>query len=219
MGPYVREVGSRAVSRARLEAFSDGVIAVAITLLALDLAVPGPGPGHSPLLTQLGDHWPSFVAYLISFFTIGIIWVNHHARIADVAIVNRTLLFLNLILLLFVVAIPFATSTMAEYLTAGGQDARVSMVIYAGVFEGMGLAFAAIFEWTLKGGRLHHPIPVELQRRLRVRFSIGAVIYVAAIILAFVNPLVSLTVIGAVAVYYIFEQTPRELRRAPHRQQ
>ena len=206
------------MSRARLEAFSDGVMAVAITLLALDLAVPGPGHGSS-LLTQLGERWPSFVAYLISFFTVGIIWVNHHARIADVAIVDRTLLFLNLILLLFVVAIPFATSTMAEYLTAGGQDARVSMVLYAGVFQGMGLAFALIFEWTLKEGRLHHPIPVEMQRRLRVRFSIGAVVYVAAIIIAFFNPLVSLIIIGVVAVYYIFEQTPRELRhthRTPH---
>src|SRR5215472_14892102 len=60
----------------RLEAFSDGVFAVAITLLALHLAVPG--PGHGPLARQLVGHWPSFTAYVISFLTIGIIWVNHH---------------------------------------------------------------------------------------------------------------------------------------------
>lgn len=202
------------MSRGRLEAFSDGVIAVAITLLALDLAVPG--PGHGPLLTQLGDRWPQLVAYVISFLSIGIIWVNHHQRILDVKVVTRTLLFLNLFLLLWVVAIPFATATMAEYLTAGGQDARVSMLIYAAVMEGMGLAFAIIFEWTLHEGRLHHPVPTELQRILRVRFSIGALIYVAAIIVAFFSPLVSLAIIGAVAVYYVFDPTPRTLRPDHH---
>jgi TMEM175 potassium channel family protein len=202
------------VSRGRLEAFSDGVIAVAITLLALDLAVPG--PGHGPLLTQLGDRWPELVAYIISFLSIGIIWVNHHQRILDVKVVTRTLLFLNLFLLLWVVAIPFATATMAEYLTTGGQDARVSMLIYAGVMEGMGVAFAIIFEWTLGSGRMHHPVPKELERILRVRFSIGALIYVAAIIVAFFSPLGSLAIIGAVAVYYVFDPTPRALRQDHH---
>ncbi len=99
------------MDRGRLEAFSDGVFAVAITLLALNLFVAG--PGHGPLLRQLADHWPSFVAYLISFFMIGVIWVNHHALVRNIAAVDRTLLFLNLALLLFVVLIPFATGTMA----------------------------------------------------------------------------------------------------------
>lgn len=202
------------MGRARLEAFSDGVMAVAITLLALDLAVPG--PGHGPLVAQLGEHWPAFVAYLISFFTIGIIWVNHHARLQDVKVVDRTLLFLNLILLLFVVSIPFATSTMAAYLSAGGQDAHVAMVIYACVFQGMGLAFGLIFEWSLQEGHLHHPIPPEMRRIVRIRSSIGALIYVVAIVVAFFNALASLAIIGAVAVYYIFEQSPRQLRRDPH---
>ena len=94
-----------------MEAFSDGVIAVAITLLALNLAVKG--PGHGPLSQQLAQQWPVFVAYVISFFTVGIIWVNHHALIADLTTVDRTLLFLNLALLIFVVAIPFGTALMA----------------------------------------------------------------------------------------------------------
>jgi Endosomal/lysosomal potassium channel TMEM175 len=102
------------MDRGRLEAFSDGVFAVAITLLALNLAVRG--PGYGPLAHQLGDQWPAFVAYLISFFTIGIIWVNHHALVSNIAIVSRLLLFLNLVLLLFVVMVPFATKTVADYL-------------------------------------------------------------------------------------------------------
>ena len=145
------------MERDRLEAFSDGVIAVAITLLALDLVVAG--PGHGALLSQLGDHWPSFIAYLISFFTIGIIWVNHHDLVKNIAHVDRTLLFLNLVLLMFVVAIPFATSTMAKYLTGDNQDAHVAMAIYCVAFEGMALSFAAIFAWSLGEGRLLRPVP------------------------------------------------------------
>src|SRR5215468_10382952 len=105
----------------RLEAFSDGVFAVAITLLALNLAVPG--PGHGPLAEQLASHWPVFVAYVVSFLTIGIIWVNHHALFRNFAKVDRPVLFLNLLLLFFIVSIPFAAATIADYLTRGGPDA------------------------------------------------------------------------------------------------
>ena len=116
------------MDRSRLEAFSDGVFAVAITLLALDLTVAGPA-GHGPLTDQLHEKWPAFLAYLISFFMIGIIWVNHHALVRSITKVDRTLLFLNLVLLLFVVLIPFATATVADYFSrqrlghAGRDDA------------------------------------------------------------------------------------------------
>lgn len=188
------------MDRGRLEAFSDGVFAVAITLLALNLAVAG--PGHGPLLQQLGQHWPSFVAYLISFFTIGIIWVNHHVVVKNIAIV------LNLLLLLFVVAIPFATATMAEYLTSGDRDAHVAMVLYALVFEGMALSFAAIFGWTLQEGRTHRPVPQEARPAAWVWFSIGALVYLLATGVAFVSAPAALVIIGLAAVYYIFERTP-----------
>ena len=116
------------MDRSRLEAFSDGVFAVAITLLVLNLAVAGPGtPGHlnPPLLHQLGRLWPSFAAYVVSFFMIGIIWVNHHVLIRSFKEVDRTLLFLNLILVMFVVLIPFATATVADYRLSNSRDGRV----------------------------------------------------------------------------------------------
>jgi uncharacterized membrane protein len=200
------------VDRTRLEAFSDGVFAVAITLLALDLAVAG--PGHGPLLGQLGEHWPSFVAYVISFLTIGVAWVNHHALLRGIVVVERTLLFLNLVLLLFVVAIPFATATMAEYLTGGGSDARVAMVLYALMFQGLGLGFSGIFEWSLRGERTLHPVPPAARRAVRWRFSAGEVAYLIAIVVAFVEPPASLAIIGAVAVYYVAERTPAVPDRA-----
>jgi uncharacterized membrane protein len=203
------------VDRSRLEAFSDGVFAVAITLLALDLTVAG--PGHGRLLHQLWMHWPAFAAYVISFFTIGIVWVNHHVLVRSITVVTRTLLFLNLVLLLFVVLIPFATGVAAEYLTAkdltanGGSvwDPRVALALYGAVFLGMSIGFGSIFEWTLHGGRVSQPVPVERRWAARVRFVGGAGVYVIAIVVALFSPVASFVIIALVAVYYVAQRTPR----------
>ncbi|HVT71163.1 MAG TPA: TMEM175 family protein [Trebonia sp.] len=194
------------MGRGRLEAFSDGVFAVAITLLALNLAVAG--PGHGPLAQQLADRWPAFVAYLISFFTIGIIWVNHHALVSNVVAVSRLLLFLNLVLLLFVVMVPFGTATTADYLAHGGFDAKVAVAIYGGVLEGMSVGFAAMLEWSLGEGRTRIPVPPGRRWVARLRFTCGGLVYLLVIGGAFVSPPAALGLSGLVAVYYIFERTP-----------
>ena len=194
------------MDRSRLEAFSDGVFAVAITLLALDLTVEG--PGHGPLIDQLHDKWPAFLAYLISFFMIGIVWVNHHALIRSITRVDRLLLFLNLVLLLFVVLIPFATSTEAAYFPHNNGDARLAMALYAGVFLGMSAGFGGILEWTLHGERVYQPLPPAQRGRARVRFVGGALFYVLALLIAIFNAVASFVLIALVAVYYILENTP-----------
>ena len=195
------------MDRSRLEAFSDGVFAVAITLLALNLTVAGPG-GTVRLTDQLQEHWPAFLAYLISFFMIGIVWVNHHALVRAIITVDRTLLFLNLVLLLFVVLIPFATATVADYFTKHNWDAQVAMVLYGGVFLGMSVGFGAIFEWTLHGQRVYQPLPPEQHWAARVRFVGGGLVYVVAIIVALFSAIASFVIIALVAVYYIVERTP-----------
>jgi len=174
------------VDRGRLEAFSDGVFAVAITLLALGLTIAG--PGHGSLASQLGHRWPQFVAYLISFLTIGIIWVNHRALVRNIARVDRVLLFVNLSVLLFVVLIPFATSTMATYLSRPGFDSHVAMALYAGVFEGMAITFGFLFAWTLREGGARQPVPPHARRAAAARFLAGHVPYIVAIGVAFVSP-------------------------------
>ena len=195
------------MGRSRLEAFSDGVFAVAITLLALDLAVAGP-EGHGSLAYQLQEKWPAFLAYLISFFMIGIIWVNHHALVRQITKADRTLLFLNLVLLLFVVLIPFSTAIVADYFSRHNWDTRVAMMIYGGVFLGMSAAFGAIFEWTLHGERMYQPLPPEQHWPARVRFVSGGLIYLAAIVIALVSDVASFVLIAVTAVYYVFERTP-----------
>src|SRR5271157_2778551 len=166
------------MDRSRLEAFSDGVFAVAITLLALNITVAGPGPHNQnpPLVDQLDGRWPAFLAYLISFFMIGIVWVNHHALVREITSVDRTLLFLNLVLLLFVVLIPFATATVADYLTKNTWDANVAMALYGGVFLGMSIGFGSIFEWTLHGRRVYQPVPPEKHWAARARFVGGGLV-------------------------------------------
>ena len=195
------------MDRGRLEAFSDGVIAVAITLLALNLAVKG--PPHPPLLEQLREHGWAFGAYLLSFFAIGIVWVNHHTLIKSISMVDRTLLFLNLVLLLFVVLIPFATATVADYMSQGNsKDARVAMMLYAGVLLGMSIGFGAIFEWTLHGERTLQPLPPEAHWPARLRFLAGGGVYVVAILVAVFNAIAAFILIALVAVYYIAQRTP-----------
>ena len=194
------------MDRGRLEAFSDGVFAVAITLLALNLTLAG--PGHGTLPSQLSAHWAAFAGYLISFFTIGIIWVNHHALVRQIKSVDRTLLFVNQLLLLFVVLIPFGTATAADYLPHNSGDARLAMMLYSGIFLGMSVGFGAIFEWTLHGEHVYAPLPVEQHWAARRRFVAGALVYVVAIAVAVFNALAAFVLIGLVAVYYIFERTP-----------
>jgi uncharacterized membrane protein len=195
------------VDSARLEAFSDGVFAVAITLLALDLVVAG--PGHGTLAHQLADKWPAFAAYFISFLTIGIIWVNHHAIFKNLADIDRTLLFLNLLLLFFVVSIPFATSTMASYLTLGGTDSHIAAAMFMGAFEGMSIAFALIFWWSIRHEHLKVPLPPADARRAMVRFGLGHIGYITGIGVAFVSAPAALVISAVVAAYYVVEQTPR----------
>jgi uncharacterized membrane protein len=198
------------MDRGRLEAFSDGVFAVAITLLALNLAVKPPGNGT--LAHLLAQQWPGYAAYLISFFTIGIIWVNHHMLVSNVLVVTRLLLFLNLVLLLFVVLIPVATATVADYLADGGFDAKLAVAVYGIVLTGMSVGFSGIAEWSLGEGRTRVPVPPDKRWAARLRFMSGGLVYLLVIAIAFISAPAALGLSGLVAVYYIFERTPAQGR-------
>jgi uncharacterized membrane protein len=196
------------VDRSRLEAFSDGVFAVAITLLALDLVVAGPGPGHKHLALLLAERWPAFVAYLISFFTIGIIWVNHHTMMNGVVAVTRGLLYLNLLLLAVVVTIPFATSTLADYLRDGWPNANTAAALFAGVFELMSIAFALVSEWVLRHDQyVRNPISAAAKRPARLSFYAGQVPYLIAFVVAFFSVWATVAITAVTGIYYIFVRT------------
>jgi len=197
------------VEKTRLEAFSDGVFAVAITLLVLDLRVPqGVGPGG--LGHALNNLWPNYASYVVSFFIIGIIWVNHHGMFGHLRRVDRTLLFLNLLLLLFVVVIPFPTALLAEYVRAGGFNSHLAAAVFSGVMFAMSCSFALNWVWILRDGRLlAEHVDLAAARATIPRFAVfGIVAYLVLIGLSWVSAPLTLALHFLLAVFYIFNQLP-----------
>jgi TMEM175 potassium channel family protein len=190
----------------RVEAFSDGVLAIAITLLVLDLRVPVRDTLRGSLAHALAAQWPSYAAYVTSFLVIGIIWLNHHAVFQLVGRVDRMLLFLNLLLLMCVGAIPFTTSLLAEYLTAG-QDARTAAVTYSGVMLGMAVAFSLLYGRAARRPDLLRDGVDPVAARASVpRFSAGVLVYLVTVAVAVISAPLCLALHFVLAVYYSFQQ-------------
>ena len=196
-----------AMTGRRVEAFSDGVFAIAITLLVLDLVVPNRAEGDAEGLGHLlAEQWPAYLAYIISFMVIGIIWVNHHTVFNKVRMVDRKVLFANLLLLLIVSAIPFPTKLIAEYLRAGA-DSHLAAAIYSSTMLAMGLAYSALWLAVTRDARLlHEHVDPAAGRAAIRRFGLGNALYVCTIGLSYVNAILTLAVHGALAVYYCFDQ-------------
>jgi uncharacterized membrane protein len=190
------------VSKNRLEAFSDGVLAVAITLLVLDIKVPSADSSHT-LAHNLLQNWPNYAAYVTSFITIGIIWINHHAMINRLRQTDHTILALNLLLLLSIGVLPFATSLMAEYLKQS-QGEHLAAAIYAGSFLVMSLFFLTLNRHILFAKRhLLGPALSDEQRRSIIRRSfVGLIPYAVATALAALSPYVTLAICFVIAIYY-----------------
>jgi uncharacterized membrane protein len=199
----------RLIPSQRVETFSDGVFAIAITLLVLDLAVPSRDQTPDGALARALRHeWPAYFAYLVSFLVIGIIWVNHHTVFDKVRLVDRLVLFANLGLLLMVSAIPFPTHLLAEYLTAG-TDSHIAAAIYSATMLAMGLAYTVLWLTVTRDARLlREDIDRATSRAALRRFGLGNIVYLATIGLSFVNAIATLAVHAALAVYYCFDQLP-----------
>jgi uncharacterized membrane protein len=197
--------GAQDVETSRLEAFSDGVFAIAITLLVLEITQPDTKDG---LWQGLVDEWPSFAAYITSFFIIGIMWVNHHSMFRTIVRGDRVLLFLNLLLLLWMTLIPFPTGLVADQLGDGGQDAAVAEAVYSANLTLAAIAFSLIWMYAVRGGRLL-AAPIGDSRaewRSIGRFSVGTFLYAATIGISFLSAGAALAIQFALALYYLFEQ-------------
>lgn len=188
----------------RTEAFSDGVFAVAITLLVLNVAVPH--SGSRPLLRALTSLWPSYATYVVSFMTIGIMWVNHHSIFKCIRIVDRPLQFINLFLLMIITFIPFPTSLLGRYIEAN-RDSGLAAAVYGLVMVLMSIGFSALWGYTV-----YHPhllaegINPAAARATLPRFALGIVVYAACIGIAFISAKVSLAVFAVIDAFYIFNQ-------------
>ena len=199
----------RSEGASRLEAFSDGVMAIAITLLVLNLVVPSRqqlATSHQSLAAALGHLWPSFFAFVVSFLVIGIMWVNHHTMFSMVRTVDRQVLFANLFLLLVISALPFPTRLLAEYLTEGGADAHVAAAVYSGTMVMASVAFVVLWLSVTRRQSLLMPgVDVVAARASVRRFGVGLGAYLVTVAIAFVSAPLTLVAHFALAVYYCFD--------------
>jgi uncharacterized membrane protein len=184
---------------ARAEAFSDGVFAIAITLLILNIGLPR---HHQALGHDLLDLWPSYLAYAISFLTIGIMWVNHHTIFRHVERVDRRFLLLNLMLLMLIAFVPFPTRIAAEF-ARSDENRRAAALLYGVTMTTTAVFFNSLWLYASRGARLLAP---DADRRevtgITRSYLPGAPMYGSATLIAFASSIASLILFGAIAVFY-----------------
>ena len=189
----------------RVEAFSDGVFAIAITLLILDVKVPATvGPGN--LGSALLEEWPMFLAFLASFFTIGVMWMNHHRLFTLIEAADDALIAFNLLLLLGITWVPFPTALLAEHLSE-----RVAAVIYAATFFVMSLIFQLLWGYATRTRGIISDDKREEAQHISRQYIWGPLFYLIAILLALFSGTAVLIWSALLAIY--FAVPPRVFHR------
>ena len=188
----------------RIEAFSDGVFAIAVTLLVLELKVPqlAEEAGNGELWSALLNRWPSYAAYLVSFMTILIVWVNHHRLFTIIWRSDSRFLFINGLLLLVVTTIPFPTALLAEFFER--PSASVACALYTGMFVLLALAFNAFWRYAYRHHLLAPTVTGAQVAAISRNLVFGPITYLVAFVLAFVNVYASFGLCVLLAIYWAF---------------
>jgi uncharacterized membrane protein len=194
---------------ARLETFSDGVMAIAITLLALEIEIDR--AADESLAQAILGAWPLLLAYTISFLQIGIIWANHHNRFRYIGRSNHALLVLNTVFLMGVAFIPVPTKVLGEHLTGTGDELRSAAAFYVGTLAFTSVCFTSLWLYSSRH-LLREGIDASVGRAMDRRYVAGLVMYLAAFGLAFVVPVASLTFVALLALRFLLPE-PAERSR------
>jgi len=191
----------------RLEAFSDGVFAIAITLLVLDIGVPA---GDSSLAESLLLLWPSYLAYAVSFLVIGAIWINHHAMFRHIVRADGTLLLLNVLHLMFIAFVPFPTAVLAEAFHRGVGE-QVATAFYGGTLTVIGLFVTAMWRYAAHEHRLLGAhLTVAEARRISRRFLVGPLAYAFGTVIALALPWLALLLYLCLNLFYLWPRRSHE---------
>ena len=206
----------RGFSTGRLEAFSDGVFAIAITLLVLDIALPAGASKH--LLRSVGDLWPSYVAYVASFGTIGAMWLGHNAITEYLERADGTFVRLNLLLLLFVAFLPFPTRLFAQYIGENSLE-RVAVTFYGATFLVTATLLLSLWRFAVHRQLVRPDAADEEVQLLTQRLTPGLGGYVILIVAGLFFPIVAVIGYLAIAIYYIVpsRRLTNAIRRKLHR--
>jgi len=190
----------------RLEAFSDGVFAIAITLLVLEIRLPPEaGVEHAGGLARtLLALWPSYAGYAVSFVTVGIMWANHHELIKLMSRVDHGLIVWNLLLLMAISFTPFPTAVMAEHLPHPGWDRNVAVAFYCGSFTLTALFYNLLWRNVSRQRRLIRPHVSDARVNAITRaYAPGTFIYGSATAVAFLSVPAALAIVAGLALFYI----------------
>jgi uncharacterized membrane protein len=201
----------------RIEAFSDGVFAIAITLLILEIKVPSAHDlGAGGLGAALLRLWPSYLAFVISFATILVMWVNHHRLFNHIRRSNHTFLFWNGLLLFLVTFVPFPTALLAEYLRHA--EAQLAVRVYAGTFVAISLVFMGLWRHASTGGQLlaQGVNRAEVQQITR-QYRFGPPFYLAAFVASFFSVWLSLVMCLCLAIFFAVKDLSSSGPEAPAR--
>jgi uncharacterized membrane protein len=189
-----------AQTTARTEAFSDGVFAFAITLLVLNLH--DPADPATPLAQALIDEWPSFFALVTSFVTVLVMWLNHHNMFSHIGRVDRRLMLMNGLLLLFVVLTPFTTLIVSDHIRTPA-DAGTSAALYSGNFLLIAVAWNVLWRYCAKDRRLlAEDVTDEEASTITRQYRVAPIGSVVAIVVSFISGLASVAVVLAIAAFY-----------------
>lgn len=195
----------------RLESFSDGIFAFAVTLLVLGLRDPVQSAGGD-LFKGLISEWPAFFAFFTSFLTVLIMWVNHHNMFNFIRKVDTRFMFLNGFLLLTVTLNPFTTSLVADHLL--DTNASTAAAVYAGVFVFLSIVWNLLWRYASNGHRLVSSIVSDAEMsKVNRDFNIGTLFYVGAFALAFVNGIASIIAILLLALFWAATAPSRSKER------
>ena len=185
----------------RIEAFSDGVFAVAITLLVFSINVPHNLSERQALLRALLDQWPAYFAFVTSFATIWIMWINHHTLFTMIRRSDHTLLVLNAVLLMGVTFVPFPTALVADYIHH--RDQRIAAMVYSGVFVVIAVFFNLLWRHASHQNRLlRRDVDPSAVDAITRAYAWGPPTYLLSFALAYVSALASLSLNMALAIFY-----------------
>jgi TMEM175 potassium channel family protein len=201
----VTESGGRDSDTGRIETFSDGVFAIAITLLIIEIGVPH-AEGTESLFDKLVQLWPSYLGYAISFLVIGTVWANPHNRFRLISRSDHILLFLNVVFLMCVAFIPFPTALLADYIKE--EEHRVTAVaVYSGTLAVTAVFFTLLWLYAAGNYRLvGRAVDPLLLRAMTRRYVVGLLLYILAFVLAFLSPAASLGLIILLALVFVLPE-------------
>lgn len=186
----------------RIEAFSDGVFSIAITLLVLEIKIPQPTQPGAPLAVALWRQWPAFAGYALSFLTIGIMWASHHKMFMLIRKSDHNFRMLNVLFLMFVSFLPYPTALVAQYLLEPAGR-KTAVVVYAATFLAIALIWNGTWRYAIWNGRLlGEHVEAASVNALSRQYAVGPAAYAIGLALAFVSPATCLVWLGILALFY-----------------